>query len=88
MLVIILTTIFVLITLWFCPSFNSHIRTSLEHYAPPKAKAPGPAPKKGATPAPKAKGPSNTLTPETVISVPLGILVQFLNKVGAGDIGA
>lgn len=90
MLVIILTTIIVLITLWYCPKFNN----SIEHYAPAKAPAKGPAKappaKGGAKPAkgaPPAKGAQPSLTPDTVISIPLGILVQFLSKVGAGDIG-
>lgn len=84
MLVIILTTIIVLITLWYCPKFNN----SIEHYAPAKAPAKGPAkapPAKGG--AKPAKGAQPSLTPDTVISVPLGVLVQFLSKVGAGDIG-
>lgn len=93
MLVIILTTILVLTTLWFCPAFNS----SIEHYAPAKggpAKAPpkGPAmpkggPPKGPAPPPAKGGAPGSLTPDTIISVPLGVLVQFLSKVGAGDVG-
>ena len=96
MLVIILTTIIVLITLWYCPKFNN----SIEHYAPQaKGAKPGQPPTKGAKPGqPPAKGPAKggtppakgaqpSLTPDTVISIPLGVLVQFLSKVGAGDIG-
>ena len=77
MLVIILTTIIVLITLWFCPIFDN----SIEHYAPSK----GGQPSKGAQP---PKGAQPSLTPDTVISIPLGVLVQFLSKVGAGDVSS
>ena len=89
MLVIILTTIIVLITLWFCPIFDN----SIEHYAPSKGGQPskGAQPPKGAQPSKGAqppKGAQPSLTPDTVISIPLGVLVQFLSKVGAGDVSS
>ena len=92
MWIIIFITIIVLITLFYCPLFD----LAVEHYAAAKAppKAPAKVQRKALAKAPPpAKGPAKgpgidkTLTPTTVINMPLGLLTQYLNKVGAGGIG-
>ena len=90
MLVIIIVTIITLIAIWYCPAFKGN--TIAEHYAPPKggakpAKGGAPPSKGGAPPAKGGAPAAGTLTPDTVISIPLGLLIQYLNKVGAGSIG-
>lgn len=84
MWIIIFITIIVLITLLYCPLFD----LAVEHYyaAALKGKAPGKAPPK-APPPPKGPATEKTLTPTTVVNMPLGLLTQYLNKVGAGGIG-
>jgi hypothetical protein len=93
MWIIIFITIIVLITLFYCPLFD----LAVEHYAAAsmgkaQPKAPAKVQRKALAKAPPAKGPAKgpgidkTLTPTTVINMPLGLLTQYLNNVGAGGI--
>jgi hypothetical protein len=89
MWIIIFITIIVLITLFYCPLFDlavEHYAAALGGKAPPKA--PAKVQRKALAKAPPAKGPGidKTLTPTTVINMPLGLLTQYLNNVGAGGI--
>lgn len=100
MWIIIFITIIVLITLLYCPLFDlavEHYAAVSKGKAPPKppGKAPGKVPAKaqykapmsGKALPPKGPGIEKTLTPTTLVNMPLGLLTQYLNKVGAGGIG-
>lgn len=94
MFIIYIITIIVLLTIWYCPAFL----LSVEHYVPHKQNGgiqQQPLFKhtaKGRRNLSKntlpTKGPTDgTLTPDTVINLPLGLLIQFLDKMGVGNIG-
>lgn len=46
----------------------------------------GPQGKSGPSGPQGKSGPGGTLTPETLVTIPLGILIQYLDKSGAGSV--
>jgi hypothetical protein len=89
LLLFIVITLFVLAMIWYYPT------TTKENYAPPSranlntiSKKGGPGQKIGGGGPKIGSAPSKEtqLTPETLITLPLGILIQYLDKSGTGSV--